>query len=410
MTDCTAVMKVPETRYVSVGDADVAYQIVGDGPSDLLTFFGLGSHIELAWDYPPNAAALASLASLGRLILFDRRGAGASDRIPRTAAPTWEEWTQDLDAVLDATGSEEVTIVAENEAGPIAIVYAAMRPERVRALVLSNTTARFLVAEDYPAGVSEELTDLIIEFIGSKWGTTDLLRASEPELQSDPEQVRWLARMMRTAVTPRTAAAQYRYILKDVDVRPALALVQAPTLIVHYDQNPFIPVQQGKYLADHIDGARFIELRGGRNAVPSSEFAVWTDEIAEFLTGQRPPLDVERVLTTILFTDIVGSTQTAAELGDRAWRVVLDSHDRAVREQLGRFRGREIKATGDGFVASFDGPARAIRCAQTILDASNGLGVEVRAGMHTGECEIRGDDLSGLAVHIASRVGAMASP
>jgi class 3 adenylate cyclase len=400
------VNEIPETKYVAVGEADVAYQVLGDGPFDLLFFSGLGQ-IDLQWSYPPWATQLARLATFSRLVLFDRRGTGASDGVLH-AAPTWEDWTDDMAAVLDAAGSERAAIVAFIDGGPTAVLFAAMRPERVSALVLGNTTARFMVDDDYPVGMSPEFVDAGMKMIRRTWGTPDFVRAFAGA--NDPEEVRWLTMYFRAAATPRTAAAQYRYMIERLDVRRALPLLQAPTLVLHNSGNSIVPVEHGRYLADQVAGAKFVELPGQGVGMTSQNAALIIDEIEEFLTGVRPAVEVDRILTTVLFTDIVGSTQRAVSLGDKRWRALLDAHDRAVRDQLRRFRGREIKTTGDGFLASFDGPARAIRCARAISEAGRELGIELRAGLHTGECEVRGDDLGGVAVHIAARVGAVAGP
>jgi class 3 adenylate cyclase/pimeloyl-ACP methyl ester carboxylesterase len=400
----------PETMYVESGEADVAYTVVGDGPLDLLYFYGLGSHVDLIWDDPLAVRFLDRLASFSRLIFFDRRGTGASDGVARSAIPTLEEWTEDVGAVLDAVGSDRAAIFAALDAGPIAMLFAAMRPERVSTLVLANTSARYLVAEDYPIGMSQNAVDALVEMVGSLWGTPELAHVINPGHAHDTVFAQALARRLRAAATPRTATAQYRYLLGSVDVRSALPLIQAPTLVLHMTQNPVVPFAYGRYLADHIAGAKFVEVPGRGIGWDDGGSDTMVDEVAEFLTGQRPVVEIDRVLTTVLFTDIVGSTERAASLGDHRWRTLLDSHDRAVRELLRRFRGQEIKTTGDGFHATFDGPARAIRCARAIADAARELGIEVRAGLHTGECEIHGNDLAGLAVHIAARVGALAEP
>jgi class 3 adenylate cyclase len=401
-------MQAPETRYVAVGDADVAYQVVGDGPLDLLYCYGLGSHIELSWDIPAFAELLSRLAAFSRLIFFDRRGTGASDALSRNAMPTWEEWTEDIVAVLDAAGSKRTAILASLDAGPIAILFTAMHPEVVSALVLYNTSGRYMEADDYPIGVSPESIDALIGLVASGWGTSDLFRLVNPSLADDPESLRALSKAARSSVTPRSAAAQYDYILRNQDVRSVLPLIQVPTLVLNVNDSPFVPLALARYLADHIDGATFTEIPGGNLLVDTDN--VVADEVAEFLTGHRPVFKVERILATVLFTDIVGSTAQAASLGDQRWRSLLDAHDKTVREQLKRFRGTEINTTGDGFVASFDGPGRAIGCALAITEATGKLGVELRVGLHTGECEVRGDDLGGLAVHIAARVGALAAP
>jgi class 3 adenylate cyclase len=410
---CTArqtgtAMHGPETRYVSVSGADVAYQVLSEGPLDLLYFYGMGSHIEFAWESPAYADFYMRLAAFSRLIMFDRRGTGSSDGISRNAIPTWEEWTEDIVAVLDAAGSRRACILAAIDSGPIAILFAAMHPERVSALVLFNTTARFVEADDYPIGVAPEAADALVQFIATGWGTEELTRLANPSMADDAEWIRFSSKAIRLSATPSTAAVLFDYILRN-DVRQALPLIQAPTLVLHAKDNALVPITQGRYLAEHIDGATFVELPGG-DSTTTPELYVIADEVAEFLTGERPVVEVERILTTVVFTDIVGSTARAASLGDQQWRALLDSHDRTVRDELRRFRGREINTTGDGFVASFDGPGRAIRCAQAISQSTHKLGIELRIGLHTGECEVRGDDLGGLAVHIAARVGALAGP
>jgi class 3 adenylate cyclase/pimeloyl-ACP methyl ester carboxylesterase len=398
----------PETRYVTVGDADVAYQVFGEGPLDLLYFYGLGSHIEMLSESPTFAPFMLRLASFSRVILFDRRGTGASDAVSRNAIPTFEDWTEDIEAVLDAAGSLQAAIIAALDAGPIAMLYAAMHPERVRALVLLNTTARFLRDDDYPLGAEAEDADALVAMVASMWGTLDFARAVNPYID-DLTFLEGVALWARHAATPRTAAAQYEYILKHMDVRAALPMIQAPTRVLHVADSPIVPPEHGRYLAEHIAGATLVTIPGGSLSMTPNLEPLF-DETAEFLTGERPAVEIDRVLTTVLFTDIVGSTEQAASLGDRRWRARLDDHDRVVRNELRRFRGREINTTGDGFVASFDGPARAIRCARSIVDGMKPFGIEIRAGMHTGECEVRGEDLGGLAVHIAARVGSIGAP
>jgi class 3 adenylate cyclase len=404
------VPEAPDTHYAAVGDAQVAYQVVGEGPLDLLYFYGLGSHIELIWEWPLTSQFFWRLASFSRLIMFDRRGTGASDPVPSNAPPTWEEWTEDVGAVLDAAESAQAVLFASIDCGPIAILFTAMHPERVSALVLFNTAARYMADDDYPIGASTEDTDAVIKLIEAQWGE-GLAALTAPSLADDPERLRRLGRQLRACATPRSAAAQFDHILRGVDVRKALPLVQVPTLILHVRDNPFVPIAHGRYLAEHIPGATLVELPGDSTGLAEgSDQARVADEIALFLTGERPAIDVDRILTTVLFTDIVGSTQRASQMGDGPWRSVLDAHDNVIRDQLRRFRGREINTTGDGFVASFDGPARAIRCAQAIVESNLKNGIELRVGLHTGECEVRGDDLGGLAVHIAARVGSLALP
>ena len=400
-------MEAPKTRYVAVGDADVAYQVVGDGPFDLLSCYGLGGHVDFFWTEALSARLLFQWASFSRLIQFDRRGTGASDPLPLNAMPRWEELTEDMTAVLDAVGSKRTAIVASLDTGPMAILFASMHPECVSALVLRNTSARFLEAPDYPLGMSLASADAIVEMLATMWGTEEFVRLSNPSYADDAERIRWGAMMNRASVTPRAMAAQCHYLFHNLDVRQALPLVQAPTLVLHVKDSPFLSIEHGRYLAEHIQGATFIETPGGALGVPDDETNA---HIIEFLTGDRPVIEVDRILTTVLFTDIVGSTERAATLGDHKWRNLLDAHDHKVRDQLRQYRGQEINTTGDGFVASFDGPARAIRCARAIGEATAKLGVQLRVGLHTGECEVRGDDLGGLAVHVAARVASLASP
>lgn len=397
----------PEIRYVSVGDADVAYQVFGEG-DDLLFIWGLGSHVEMCWDNPPDVRLLRRMASFARVINLDRRGTGASDGVTRGAIPTWEDWTEDILAVLDDVGSTRPAVLAEVDAGPIAILFAALHPERVSKLVLANTFCRILVDDDYPMGVTPEHAESVAAFLGEHWGTTDLVAALFPTSADDPQALRTMAAIQRASATPRTAAAQYRYI-NGVDVRHALPLIQAPTLVLHNEDNAIIPVAQGRYLAEHIRDAELItfETHGDVAGLGTDPFI---DAMATFLTGQRAEVEVDRVLTTVLFIDIVESTERLTALGDAQWRGLLDQHDALVREELRRFRGKEVKTTGDGFMATFDGPARAIRCALAIEQAVSPLGISVRAGLHTGECELRGEDVAGLTVHVAARIGSAACP
>ena len=399
----------PQTQYAPVGDADIAYQVLGEGRPDLLFIGGLGFHVELAWHVPDLADLFTRLASSFRLIVFDRRGTGASDGVPRNAVPTWEALAEDASAVLDAAGSNSAAILATIETGPMAMLFATMHPERVSALILVGTYARYLAAEDYPIGLAPDTLDTVVEMVAAGWGSRDLSRIIFPSRANDEEFLDRTTVLRRSGVTPRSAAAQYAFLLPSLDVRPVLPLVQAPTLVLHAKDNFFIPVEMGRFLAENIDGAKFVELPGGDITIIGDSAITIPDEVAEFLTGTRP-VEVDRVLATVLFTDIVDSTGQAASLGDRRWRSLLNSHDQTVREQLRRFRGRELNTTGDGFVASFDGPARAIRCARAIGEATESLGLKVRIGVHTGECEVRGDDLGGLAVHIAARVSALAAP
>jgi class 3 adenylate cyclase len=397
----------PLTRYVDVGGAEVAYQVVGKGPPDMVYAPGFGQ-VDLRWEDPVWAAFLERLASFSRVIVFDRRGTGASDALPDAVMPTWEEWADDVRAVLDAARSERAVVLAEGDGGPTGLLFTAMQPERVSGLILANTTARRLRADGYPMGIAPEAVDEWVEMFRATWGTADVLPMAYPSRVNDPELAQWAAKAMRAIATPRNAAAQIRYIVENLDAREALPLIQVPTLVLSTKDNLIYTIEEGRYLADHVDGAKFVELPGAELFVASSTPAI--EEIIEFLTGERPEVEVDRILTTLLFTDIVGSTERAASLGDQAWRSLLDRHDRMVREHLRRFRGKEINTTGDGFLASFDGPARAIRCALAIGESTKRLGLDLHLGLHTGECEVRGDDLGGLAVHVAARIGSLAEP
>jgi class 3 adenylate cyclase/pimeloyl-ACP methyl ester carboxylesterase len=399
---------VPDTLYTSVGDADVAYQVIGDGDIDVLFGWGLGSHLELQWAHPAWAGVLERFASFSRLILFDRRGTGMSDRLARNTLPRWEEWNEDMLAVLDAVGSARAAVVAVQDNGPMAMMFAAMHPERVRALVLVGTAARMRVADDYLIGYPPPTIEAMVEFLETNWATPQLLGVGNPSRMNDSHFADWWTSMYRAAMTPRTAAAQFRHIL-DTDVREALGLIRVPTLVIHWTDNPIIPLAHARYVADHIDGAQLVILPGTHLWPDPFDPDPFFEPVTEFLTG-TPTVEVDRVLANVLFTDIVGSTDRLAQVGDSAYRHLLDAHDDAVRNELRRYAGREVNTTGDGFFAAFDGPTRAIRCALAIVRAGFELGVEVRAGLHSGECVVRGDDLSGLAVHIASRVGAAASP
>jgi class 3 adenylate cyclase/alpha-beta hydrolase superfamily lysophospholipase len=396
----------PETKYVTVGGAQVAYQVAGQGPEDLVFCHALGWQLDLSWQVPFGTEFMGRLRGARRVIDFDRRGSGASDPVPLNAIPTWEELAEDLTAVLDDVGSQGAAVMGILETGPIALLYAAMHPERVSHLILMSTAARYMAADDYPFGMSSEAIDSFVGVLGATWGTDDFIRLAVPSIADDAEVVAAYARMYRASATPRSAAAQYDYFLRTVDIRSFLPLVQAPTLVLQASETGLMPVEHGRYLAEHLPRATLIEWPGAE--LGPVDVDTTASDIIEFLTGERP-VDVNRILTTVLFTDIVGSTERSASIGDQRWRSLLDAHDRAVREQLRRFKGREINTTGDGFVVSFDGPGRAIRCALAINQAMTPIGVDLRIGLHTGECEVRGDDLGGLAVHIAARIAALAT-
>jgi class 3 adenylate cyclase len=398
-------MQPPDTHYVEVDGAQVAYQVIGDGPIDLLWCYGLGIAIDLVWETPQGVDYLSALASFSRLILFDRRGIGSSGPVPADAFPTWEALTEDMAAVMAAVGSRRAALMATLETGPIAMLYAAMHPDDVLGLVLLNTTARYLVADDYPIGVSAEDVGSLVSLIDELWGTEEFALMACPSAAGDPEWTRWLARLARASATPKVAARQEGYFLRDMDVRGVLGHIQTPTLVLHSRDNAFMPQSHAQYLADNIEGARLVTMDGGDLGPPTAETVA---DIAEFLTGQRPAADSSRLLTTVMFSDIVGSTERAVAVGDRRWREMIDLHHRITREQLRRCRGCEVDTAGDGFVVTFDGPARAIRCAEAMSDELAAAGLNVRIGLHTGECEFQGDQIRGVAVHLAARVSAQA--
>lgn len=398
----------PETRYAKSGGLDIAYQVVGDGPLDIVFVQGFVSHLDLAWETRTFGDPFRRLASLGRLIVFDKRGVGLSDRTTRV--PTLEERMDDLRAVLDAAGSTRAAIIGISEGGPMALLFAASYPERVSALVLWATFARIAAAPDYPEGTPPEAFEHTFRFIERAWGTGHGIRViSVQDAPREPSMLALMARFERSAATPSGAIACLRFAA-EVDVRHILPTISVPTLVVHRTGDPLIPVVHGRYLAEHIPGARFLEVPGDFHLSAIGQDGPVLDGIEEFLTGDRVDRPIERVLKTVLFTDIVDSTARAAALGDRRWRELLDAHDALLRREIERSRGALVNTTGDGVLAAFDGPARAIRCAQAIVAQARGLGLELRAGVHTGECELRGTDLAGIAVHIGARVAALAGP
>ncbi len=328
----------------------------------------------MQWESPVFAEYFKNLASMSRLILFDRRGTGASEPVSGDAFPTWEDFSDDVRVVLDATESEQAVVLGECDGGGLALLFTAMHPQRVSALILANTTARMASAPDYPIGIAPEVADTMVEMLRSAWGTPEFVQGEFPSRVQDPEFVEWLARMTRASATPKSAAAQIRYSFENFDAREALPLVQVPTLVLH-NQNLFIPMAMGRYLAERIDGAKFVELPGADFFLATSDDAM--AEIAEFLTGSRPAPETDRILATVLFTDIVGSTQRAVAEGDQRWAELLDAHHEAVRSELKRYGGIEVDTAGDGFFVTFDGPARAIRCACAIRDSVDSLGLRI---------------------------------
>ena len=398
----------PETKYARSGETHIAYQVFGEGDLDLVHVPGFYTHVELVWEHEPTARFLEGLASFARVINFDRRGSGLSD--PVTDAPTLEQRMDDVRAVMDAAGSERAVLVGVSEGAPMSILFAATYPQRVRALVCTGGMARSTYAEDYPWGTpAEALIESGVELILPHWGDGSLVEVSSPSQADNPESRAFSGRMERSTASPGMLTALFQMFL-DLDVRDVVPSVHAPALILHRSRDPLVNVRHGRWLAEHMPNARMVEFEGDDHGFWYQGAEEWLGEVQEFLTGARAAPDVDRVLATVLFTDIVDSTRTAADLGDQRWREVLERHQRVVREALDRFNGREVKSTGDGFLATFDGPARAIQCATAILQSSEVSGIRVRAGLHTGECEVMGEDIGGIAVHIAARVSAHAEP
>jgi class 3 adenylate cyclase len=413
-TDCGAVIEHPETQYAkTAGGVHVAYQVIGDGPLDLVFLPLSTSHVELAWEVPAFARFFRRLASFSRLIRFDYRGRGMSDPLGLSEQPSIEERATEMLAVLDAAGSERAAVVTNGSGGLVAIFFAASHPNRTASLVLDGCYARLARSPDYSWGVPEEVLERAITQVSDARLQGDNieytgLRHFAPHAMLDAEFAAQHQRYIRYSQTPVTARADSEMAVYS-DVRPLLSAIQAPTLVLYRSGDRFAGMPHAVYLAEHIPDAKLVELPGEDNLIIAGNSDPDLDEIEEFLTGARHAPETDRVLATVLFTDIVGSTERAAELGDRRWRDLLDSHDRTVRRQLERFRGREVDNAGDGFLATFDGPGRAIECACAIRDAVRALGIEVRVGLHTGEIEVRGDDVAGMAVHIGARVAALAS-
>ncbi len=394
-----------ETRYADSGGISIAYQVHGNGPLDLVLVPGFVSQVELLAEDPSTARFLRRLTAFSRLLVFDKRGQGLSDRPGRP--PTLEESMDDLKAVIEAAGFERPALFGVSEGGPMSMLYAATYPGGVSALVLFGTFARMVETDDFPHGISDEQLDRWGSVVRRDWGGPVGVDIWAPSRLGDREFERWWARLLRQGTSPAGAIALMD-LYREMDVRAILPAVDVPTLVIHREGDRMISVEQGRYLAEAIPGARYVELPGEDHLPFAGDLDVVLDEAEEFLVGSPGAAESERALATILFTDIVGSTEKAAELGDRGWRQLLERHDAAVRHQLALHRGREVKTMGDGFLATFDGPARAIRCASAVREEVAGLGIKMRAGIHTGEVELIGDDVGGMAVNIGARIGALA--
>ncbi|HEY5977492.1 MAG TPA: alpha/beta fold hydrolase [Solirubrobacterales bacterium] len=395
------------TRYARSGDVSIAYQVHGEGALDIVFVPGFVSHVELAWESPAMSRFLRRLAGLGRLIIFDKRGQGLSDRPGQP--PTLEDSMEDMRAVMNAAECESAAVVGISEGGPMSTLFAATFPERASSLVLYGTQAKMLRSPDFPWGLPEEQLDRWGARVQAEWGGPVAVDVWAPSAEGDAEFETWWARLLRQGTSPSGAIALVD-LYRDIDVRAVLPSVRVPTLVLHRVDDRIITAGQGRYLADHIPDARLVELPGGDHLPFAGDQDALLDEVEEFLLGSRRAHDAERVLATVLFTDIVGSTERAAELGDTRWRALLERHDASVRRQLEVHRGREVKTMGDGFLATFDGPARAIRCADAIRAELDGIDLDVRVGIHTGEVELIGEDVGGMAVNIGARIGSLAGP
>jgi class 3 adenylate cyclase len=396
----------PDTRYARSGDVHIAYQVFGEGEVDLVLVNGYLAHLDLGWEHPPTARFLEGLGAFARVINFDRRGSGLSD--PVAEPPTLEERMDDVRAVMDAAGSERAALMGISEGVTMCILFAATYPERTRALVSWCGMARSTEAPDYPwASPAAALVDASVELVAPHWGEGASIEFAAPSQASDPKARAHFARLERGTASPGMLAGLVRMYL-DLDVRDVVPSVHVPALVLHRRHDTLVNIGNGRWLAEHLPDARLVELEGSDHNPWYGDVDTTLGEIQEFLTGSRDAPEPDRMLATVLFTDIVDSTRMASELGDARWREVLERHQAAVRAALPRFGGREVKSTGDGFLAVFDGPARAIRCAEAIVDAPGDDGIRVRAGVHTGECEVMGDDIGGIAVHIAARVSGLA--
>lgn len=401
------LIETPETKYATSGGLSIAYSVSGHGPVDILYCANWTSHIEVVWDIGSWARFFHRLGTLGRLILFDLPGMGLSDPVSLDEVPTIERFVDCVRAVLDAAGCERAVVYGDGPATGVAVPFAAAHPDRVVALVLYGAFARFYRADDYPIGPPETQRERGIEWWLERWGTGRQLELTAPGLADDPYEVEPMGKLERYAASPGVARVFIRTI-SAIDVRDILPAVHVPTLVLHRSHDPWIPPEHGRYIAERIRQAQYVELPGESHFPPHGDFEAVVGAIRSFLAALPEPEEIDRMLATILVTDIAGSTRRATELGDDRWSALLDEHDAVVREQLARFRGREIRSTGDGFLATFDGAARAIRCAAAIRDGLRPLGLDVRAGVHSGEVEARGTGIDGVAVHIAARVAALA--
>ena len=399
------VAATPETHYAKSGDVHIAYSTVGEGPLDLVWVPAGMSHLEWCWEEPAFAWFLQRLASFCRLIIFDKRGTGLSDR--GGGCSSLSDRMDDIRAVMDAAGSERAALLGFSEGGALTSLFAATYPDRTVSLVLWGSIARFSIAPDFPHGITPEVIDMQLRMIEQGWGTGVTVTLFGPSVASDQGFINWCARNERLSASPG-AMEQLIRLNREIDIRYIFPSIRVPTLVMHRTGDLVVDVEQGRWLAEHIEGSRYVEFPGNDHLAWIGDAEAVVGEVEEFLTGHRAAPDADRVLATVLFTDIVDSTRHLEAIGDRRWRYLLDEHHARVRRLLDRFKGVEIDTAGDGFFATFDGPARAIRCACAIRDAVREIDLEIRAGLHTGEVEGQGTAIVGLAVHIGARVAALA--
>jgi class 3 adenylate cyclase/pimeloyl-ACP methyl ester carboxylesterase len=396
-----------DVRYALSGDISIAYQVLGDGPQDVVMVPGFPSHLEVSWQQPRISHFYRRLASFSRLILLDKRGSGLSDRLAPGDVPGLEQRVDDLTVVLDAVGSDHASLVGFSDGGPLAAFFAASYPERTDALVLANTYPKRTASADYPYAPAEAEFAAIVDMIRTQWGQPIYLDILAPSMLEDEDFRHWWASFLRQSMSPGAALA-LQTMNAQTDVRAVLDAIHVPTLVVHRAGDRINSLEGGRYLADNIPGARFVELPGEDHFLWLGDADAAIDELEAFITGGRVEAEPDRALMTVLFTDIVGSTDQAAKLGDRRWSALVETHDDIVRRELGRFRGREVKTIGDGFLAVFDGPARAVRCAMAMVARLAAVDLHIRAGVHTAEIELVGDDVRGLGVNVAARIMALA--
>ena len=400
---------VPTTRYAKSGDVHIAYQVVGEGPVDLVLIHGWISHLEYQWENPALARFLDRLASFSRLIVFDKRGTGLSDRVAESALPTLEQRMDDIRAVMDAVGSKRAAMFGLSEGGPLATLFAATYPARTAALVMYGGYAKWIRSDDYPWAPTREEHEAAFEALEKHWGTPIGLSTLAPSLANDERARQWFAHSLRVSASPAAGVTLYRMNV-EVDTRAILPTIRVPTLVLHRLGDRLIPCQAGRYMAEQIPTARFVELPGDDHLAWIGNADALLAEVQEFVTGERPVIEADRVLATVLFVDIVQSTQRATAIGDARWRDLVDEYQQQVGKEVARLGGRVVNTAGDGAFAIFDGPARAIKCACAIRDAVGTLGLVIRSGIHTGECVVQGSDVNGIAVHIGARVAARANP